>query len=811
MAKVLVKNSFTATSVPAGLSAGELAVNVTDRKLFVGNAVGGVVTLIDPNALVTSVNGATGAVTNINAATVTTTTYNSSGTWYPVFAGGATGATALYVDNVITPLSYVPALGTLTAKQFSTTSGGAGAGAVSGSGFEFADTANGKYAKLIADNLYSGTTFSLQVEFGTLELYSGEGYPIKFSNFGSEYDYAFPTTNGTNGQVLTTNGATYATLSWTTISGSGGATGATGAVGATGATGSNGTNGATGATGAIPTNYVISIDGVTGAITNVARTNQGNTFSVRQVMNAGITTANLYVTSGATFDSTATFSASSSAIQLTSATSQISALNSAGFLSIFATGSGFGIPGVPAITLQDADTDFAGRPNISIVPASFSLGTITLGSVYTTTTLNGTVAGATFTGRQTFTGGITAANLQVTSGATFVSRASFSGGLTASNIFASSGVTFNSTSAHTGLATFSAGIIATDTIDGIGVISTKGALDTSPARTGAIRLGYVNGTPQYNTLLHNASGLFTIYNGVSNTGSNLLNINSTVMNVNVPVSGMTFIGNISAPNIVYSVNGITGAVGLTAGSNITITQSGLTFTISSSGGGGGSGFTYTASAPGSPAIGDRWIDSDTGKEYVYVNDGTSSQWIEPVSSNGLDGLTYTGASKLYEFGGTGSFVKLGIGITAPQYTLHVVGDSNFTSGISAASIRLSGGINGVTASFTGSVSSDAGYQITSGAINAQTGTTYSLLTTDNGKIITWNNNTSGVTLTVPSGLPIGFNTTVIQTGTGSVGITGSGVTMNSFEGKLRIVGQHGAVSIISYASNVFNVAGGLTG
>ena len=495
MAKVLVKNSFTATSVPAGLSAGELAVNVTDKKLFVGNAVGGVVTLIDPNALVTSVNGATGAVgltagsnitisqsgltltisapnivtsvngatgavTNINAVTVTTTTYNSSGTWYPVFAGGATGATALYVDNVLTPLSYVPSLGQLTAKSFQTTSGGAGIAAVSGSGFEFADTANGKYGKLIADNLYSGTTFSLQAEFGTLELYSGEGYPIKFSNFGSEYDYAFPTTNGTTGQVLTTNGATYATLSWTTISGSGGATGATGAVGATGATGTNGTNGATGATGAIPSDYVISINGVTGAITNVARTNQGNTFSVLQVMNAGITTANLYVTSGATFNSTATFSSSSSAIKLTSATSQIEALNSAGYLGIFSTGLGFIVAGTPRIILQDADIDLSGIPNISILPSGESPNTLTLGSASTTTTLNGTVAGATFTGRQTFTGGITAANLQVTSGATFISRASFSGGLTASNIFASSGVTFNSTSAHTGLATFSGGLTA---------------------------------------------------------------------------------------------------------------------------------------------------------------------------------------------------------------------------------------------------------------------------------------------------------------------------------------------------------------
>jgi hypothetical protein len=272
----------------------------------------------------------------------------------------------------------------------------------------------------------------------------------------------------------------------------------------------------------------------------------------------------------------------------------------------------------------------------------------------------------------------------------------------------------------------------------------------------------------------------------------------------------------TASAYVSGICGATGNIEFVAGSNMTITRSGNTFTFAStasggSGGGGGAGFTYAASAPGSPSIGDRWIDSDTGKEYVYVSDGSSSQWIEPVSSNGLDGLTYTLASKLYEFGGTGSFVKLGVGTTAPAYTLHVVGDSNFTSGISAASIRLSGGISGVTASFSGSVSTDSGYQITSSAINALTGTTYALLSTDNGKIITWNNNTQGVTLTVPSGLPVGFNTTIIQIGTGSVGITGSSVTLNSFEGKLRIVGQHGAVSIISYASNVFNVAGGLTG
>jgi hypothetical protein len=268
------------------------------------------------------------------------------------------------------------------------------------------------------------------------------------------------------------------------------------------------------------------------------------------------------------------------------------------------------------------------------------------------------------------------------------------------------------------------------------------------------------------------------------------------------------------------------------------------------------------------------MDSDTGKEYVYINDGDSSQWIEPLSSNGLVGVTYTSATNLLQFGLTGSFLRLGIGTTAPANTLDVVGAISATTttntidiiaSTDGAGLRIaqstSGGssrIGGIRlgrgaaagsntylendsgvftiyngfgntgtnlfnidttdaqfnvpiagATFSAAVASDGGYRITSNAINALTGTTYSLLTTDNGKIITWSN-ASGVTLTVPSGLPIGFNTTVIQISAGAVGITGSGTTINSFEGKLRTAGQHAAVSIISYSSNVFNVAGGLT-
>jgi len=173
-----------------------------------------------------------------------------------------------------------------------------------------------------------------------------------------------------------------------------------------------------------------------------------------------------------------------------------------------------------------------------------------------------------------------------------------------------------------------------------------------------------------------------------------------------------------------------------------------------------------------------------------ASNGTSGQ---AMLTNG-DGQLYWGNVVNTVNGVTGAITNVAKTDATQTFTLL----QNFSAGISAAG-----------ATFSGAVISDGGYRITSNAINALTGTTYSLLTTDNGKIITWSN-ASGVTLTVPSGLPVGFNTTVIQIGAGAVGITGSGTTINSFEGKRRTAGQHAAVSIISYSSNVFNIAGGLT-
>ena len=91
------------------------------------------------------------------------------------------------------------------------------------------------------------------------------------------------------------------------------------------------------------------------------------------------------------------------------------------------------------------------------------------------------------------------------------------------------------------------------------------------------------------------SGNFTITNNLG--GTTIIENGLSASNLFVSL-GATFGSNIFAPNIVNSVNGITGAVNITSGSNITITQTDKTITISSNGGGGGSNVLATSSVTG---------------------------------------------------------------------------------------------------------------------------------------------------------------------------------------------------------------------
>lgn len=86
-------------------------------------------------------------------------------------------------------------------------------------------------------------------------------------------------------------------------------------------------------------------------------------------------------------------------------------------------------------------------------------------------------------------------------------------------------------------------------------------------------------------------------------------------------------------------------------------------------------------------------------------------------------------------------------------------------------------------------------------VNAQTGTAYTLVAADNGKLVTLDN-ASAITLTVNTGLPAGFNCTVLQKGAGQVTLAGS-ATKSNRQSHTKTAGQWAAVTFVWYATDAF--------
>jgi hypothetical protein len=100
------------------------------------------------------------------------------------------------------------------------------------------------------------------------------------------------------------------------------------------------------------------------------------------------------------------------------------------------------------------------------------------------------------------------------------------------------------------------------------------------------------------------------------------------------------------------------------------------------------------------------------------------------------------------------------------------------------------------------------------AFNAQTGTTYTLVASDSGKLVTASNG-SPITVTVPpSVFSAGEQINLQQIGVGQVTFAaGAGVTITSAGASVaapKITSRYGAATIICTASNVFTIIGGLS-
>jgi hypothetical protein len=114
---------------------------------------------------------------------------------------------------------------------------------------------------------------------------------------------------------------------------------------------------------------------------------------------------------------------------------------------------------------------------------------------------------------------------------------------------------------------------------------------------------------------------------------------------------------------------------------------------------------------------------------------------------------------------------------------------------------------------SGAVSLAFDYSVGNQAIeNAQTGTTYTLILTDAGKMVTLTN-ASAITLTIPTNASVAFpiNTRIdlLQYGAGQVTVGGAGVTINSSGAKLKLTGQYSGASLWKKATDTWVLIGDL--
>jgi len=95
-------------------------------------------------------------------------------------------------------------------------------------------------------------------------------------------------------------------------------------------------------------------------------------------------------------------------------------------------------------------------------------------------------------------------------------------------------------------------------------------------------------------------------------------------------------------------------------------------------------------------------------------------------------------------------------------------------------------------------------------LNAQTGTSYTLVLTDAHKMVTLSNS-SPITLTIPTEASVAFENgdqvNLLQLGSGQVTVSGAGVTIRSQGSKLKLNGQYAGATLMKIGTDEWVIIG----
>ena len=200
---------------------------------------------------------------------------------------------------------------------------------------------------------------------------------------------------------------------------------------------------------------------------------------------------------------------------------------------------------------------------------------------------------------------------------------------------------------------------------------------------------------------------------------------------------------------------------------------------------------------GNAAVTQVYLSQDKGATvFAGALDITASAGItlenDETITNSTDGtvaITSTTTSLSGDLTVTGNDVTFGHGETISNAT-------DGTVAITATNTTVSGNLSG-----SGTIS---GFDAN---LNDQTGTTYTLTSSDNGKVVTLNNG-SAITLTIAASLGDGFNCLIVQKGAGQVTLSAAGgVTIANRSSETKTAGQYATVSVINIGSDTYILSG----